>query len=99
MDREYLIKGYTVEGKTIINEHTGETIPDMPFSVLGLSTRPHNVLMREKMKICGASDATVLISDLLCMSEDDLLRLRNMGAGSANEILEKLRDYLRNDAR
>ena len=95
MGGKYLIEGYIVDGETIIRESTGEAIPDKPFSVLHLSTRPSNVLMREKDRICRTPKEKVHLTDLLCMSEEDLLRLRNLGVGSAREIMNELGKYLR----
>ena len=94
MEKTCLIKGYIIDGETIINEHTGETIPDMPFTVLKLSVRPYNVLRREESRIRQPQHNELFISDLLLLEEDEMRGLRNMGAKSADELLSEIRRYL-----
>jgi DNA-directed RNA polymerase alpha subunit len=53
-----------------------------PITVLNLSSRVKNALYRSDIKY---------LEQLLKMSEDDLIRVRNMGEGSLNEIKEKVR--------
>lgn len=53
-----------------------------PICELGLSARPINMLYRGWMADC--------IEDLVCLTEDDLWRCRNLGKKSVVEIKEKL---------
>ena len=48
-----------------------------PIGVLGLSARPHNCLLRARINTVGA---------LMELSDDRLLMISNMGAGSVKEI-------------
>ena len=93
---EFLIDGYVVDNGTIWKTSTGEMIPDAPFTVLDLSVRPFNVIMREGAKFKDASHETAYISDILCLSDDQLMKLRNLGMKSYMEIKEKLALYLGN---
>ena len=61
----------------------GIIVKDVPISQLGLSTRPYNILTRNGIKT---------VSEILCWTREDLLKLRNMGVGSANEILHKIQE-------
>ena len=96
MDREFLIKGYIVDGDKIINEQTGEEIPDMPVFVLHLSIRPLNVLNRETETIRKLPHNELCISDLLLQNPWEFRRLRNLGEKSAEEIISELKQYLEN---
>ena len=52
-----------------------------PIGVLGLSARPNNCLLRARINTVGA---------LMELSDDRLLMISNMGAGSVKEIRERL---------
>lgn len=51
---------------------------------LSFSKRTFHCLDRANIKTLG---------ELLCLSEDDLLRIRNLGVQSLNEIIETLNNY------
>lgn len=59
-------------------------IYDMPIEELGLSVRSLNCLKRASVKLVG---------DLIAMSEDDVMKLKNFGQKSLVEIKDKLKDY------
>ena len=59
-------------------------ILDMPIEDLGLSVRSLNCLKRAAVKTVG---------DLVALSEDDVMKLKNFGQKSLVEIREKLEQY------
>ncbi len=58
---------------------------DIPTVDFGLSNRSRNCLMREKLE---------KLSDFIMLPEEQFLRIRGMGVGSVNEILQKIDEYL-----
>lgn len=58
---------------------------EKPISVLGLSVRSYNVLMRSNVKT---------LQSLVALSDEELLGLRNAGRKTVNEIRAKLADFL-----
>ena len=72
-------------------------IPDAPVEILSLSTRSYNAIYRIRERITEAPHERVMISDLLKVSPEELLRVRNMGAKSAEEIIERVSAYLCSD--
>ena len=76
-----------LEGKTrTISIHMGKPLLAESIDVLNLSVRSYNCLKR-----CGIST----IEDLMARvsSVEDLMKIRNLGKKSAEEILTKLEDY------
>ena len=61
----------------------GTIIYDIPIRQLGLSVRASNCLERVGIRN---------VSEILYWDREDLLKLRNMGVGSANEILHKIEE-------
>jgi DNA-directed RNA polymerase subunit alpha len=57
---------------------------DIPIEDLGLSVRSLNCLKRASVKVLG---------DLVNLSEDDVMKLKNFGHKSLVEIREKLEQY------
>ena len=57
---------------------------DMSIENLGLSVRSLNCLKRASIKV---------VRDLIAYSEDDLMKLKNFGQKSLDEIREKLEQY------
>ncbi len=57
---------------------------DLPIEDLGLSVRSLNCLKRASVKVVG---------DLVALSEDDVMKLKNFGQKSLVEIREKLEQY------
>lgn len=57
---------------------------DIPIEDLGLSVRSLNCLKRASVKVLG---------DLVALSEDDVMKLKNFGQKSLVEIKEKLEQY------
>lgn len=61
----------------------GTIIVDLPINQLGLSVRASNCLTRAGIKT---------VSEILYWTREDFLKLRNMGVGSANEIIHKIQE-------
>ena len=57
---------------------------EMSIENLGLSVRSLNCLKRASIKV---------VRDLIAYSEDDLMKLKNFGQKSLDEIREKLEQY------
>ena len=91
---EYLVDGFTVKEDQILCLASGESVKDVPIAALGLSVRASNCLNRTKEKIASQSHTEIMVSDVLCLSLEQLKNIRNMGAKSAEEVLEKVRAYL-----
>ena len=77
----------------IVDSH-GRIIPDAPYTVLHLSVRPFNVLAREQNKIKAEDHDSLMISDLLKLTVEQLAAIRNMGAKSFPEIIQEIEKYL-----
>lgn len=89
--REYMgfftdIKPPQVEGPSMAkSDADGEDQSlDMSIENLGLSVRSLNCLKRASIKV---------VRDLIAYSEDDLMKLKNFGQKSLDEIREKLEQY------
>jgi DNA-directed RNA polymerase alpha subunit len=91
---EHLLPNEAEEGTPKPDAQVAEPIPPQPLSppldptpldVLGLSTRPHNVLRR--------ADITT-IGQLAAMSREQIRKVRNVGKKSLAEIEDKLKAYL-----
>ena len=93
-----LVDGYTVIDGQIVDSN-GSVIPDAPYTALHLSVRPFNVFTRERDKIKANNHETLMVSDLLKLSMEQLAGLRNLGAKSIPEIIEELKRYLSDPAR
>ena len=87
-DKEYLINGYVTAGNTIICEASGEYVANAPLAALGLSTRAYNCLRR------AFYHKEVMVSDVLQLSMDQLIKIRNMGAKTVSEIMTTVPEYL-----
>jgi DNA-directed RNA polymerase subunit alpha len=61
-----------------------EGVAEIPIEALDLSTRPYNCLKRARINTVG---------QLQEMTEEKLLRLRNLGLRSMEEIQSKLKEY------
>lgn len=94
---EYLVNGFVVINGEIQNDASQRIIPDAPVEILSLSTRSYNAIYRIRERITEAPHERVMISDLLKVSPEELLRVRNMGAKSAEEIIERVSAYLCSD--
>ena len=89
--REYMgfftdIKPPQIEGPAASKaESDGEDQSlEMSIENLGLSVRSLNCLKRASIKV---------VRDLIAYSEDDLMKLKNFGQKSLDEIREKLEQY------
>lgn len=60
------------------------TVVDMPIEELGLSVRSLNCLRRAGVRI---------VNDLIQLSDEDVMKLKNFGQKSLDEIQEKLAQY------
>lgn len=60
-------------------------IRSLPIDILNLSTRSYNALKRN-----GISTT----AELALLSEEDIFAMKNLGQKSAQEILNKLNDFL-----
>lgn len=85
MENIILAEEYDAEDDFIVHTATGIIIPNDSIEKLNLSVRAYNCLMRGKRET---------ISDLVGLSCGDLMIIRNMGKLSANEVKEKLEEYL-----
>lgn len=94
---EYLVNGFVVINGEIQNDASQRIIPDAPVESLSLSTRSYNAIYRIRERITEAPHERVMISDLLKVSPEELLRVRNMGPKSAEEIIERVSAYLCSD--
>lgn len=94
---EYLVNGFVVINGEIRNDASQRIISDAPVESLSLSTRSYNAIYRIRERITKAPHERVMISDLLKVSPEELLRVRNMGAKSAEEIIERVSAYLCSD--
>lgn len=82
-----LVDGFIIENNEITHAESGTIIADISITALNFSTRAINCLFREYQR-------NVMISDVLRLTEDDLVHVRNMGLKTANEIIEKTRAYM-----
>ena len=75
------------EEKNDIEQKRKQVLPSASIDVLRLSARPYNCLKKHYGKI-----ETMTIADLLEEIEEpeDLLKIRNMGKKSAEEVIEKV---------
>lgn len=73
----------------ILHEHLPEILTGTHIDVLQLNTRPYNALIRG-----GINN---LFSLLKLNGMDELTKLRTMGRCSAEEVIEKLDDYIRDN--
>jgi len=88
-----LICGFEVIGGCIFRTDTQQQVEDAPITVLNLSTRAYNCMNRTRAyTLREASD--VMISDVMTYSPDALRNIRNMGPKTADEIIEKIEQYL-----
>ena len=94
---EFLVSGFIVVNNEIRIEVSQRIIPDAPMESLSLSTRSYHALYRIKKKITEAPHERVMVSDLLKLSPEQLLQVRNMGEKSAEEIIERVSTYLCSD--
>jgi len=69
------------KGRDRISPHVPPSMTEMPIEFLELSSRTYNCLKRSQITTVG---------QLLLMSDDDLLALRNFGQKSLEELREKL---------
>lgn len=89
-----LVQGYHVIDDRIYNP-IGEEIPDAPCSALDLGVRSKNLLIKAEKQIKLLSHSTVMVTDLLRMSERQLCSLPNIGFKSACDIISQVENYLR----
>lgn len=61
----------------------GRLIDDIPLEELGLSVRAYNCFKRANI---------YLLSQIVVMSEEQMLSLHNMGVGTVKEVIEKIND-------
>lgn len=80
-----LAPDYIVLDGTIYHKNTQKAVYNALIYDLNLSTRARNVLKRNKI---------INISSLVNMTYDELTAMRNLGKTSADEIREKLNEYL-----
>ena len=95
---KYLIQGFSVADDKILNDTTLEIIPDAPIENLSLSNRSYNALYRIKRFIGNDAHDRLMVSDLLKINPEQLLRVRNMGTKSTEEIIAQLTAYLHSDS-
>lgn len=86
-DVPILAEDFVAVDGIILYRKDNTVIPDIPISVLNLSVRSYNALM---------SSGKTKAYDLIGLSYEELLKIRNLGKLSANEIQEKLEQYLNN---
>lgn len=79
------IAGYDIEDSKIIHTESGEIVADVAISALGLSVRSFASLRRAGINTIG---------QIIPLSREELLGLKNMGAKSVAEILEIVPRYL-----
>ena len=72
----------------------GECIEDASIAVLNLSARSYNCMCRAQVKEFGGGTVDVKVSDLLAYTRGALMQVRNLGKKSAEEIVEKLQNYV-----
>ena len=65
-------------------EDTQTRILDKPIEEMDLSVRSYNCLKRAGI---------VTVKDLTQKTEEDMLKVRNLGRKSLDEVIEKLREY------
>lgn len=85
LENNILAEEYEVEDDFIVHTPSGKIIPNDFINKLNLSARAYNCLMRDKRET---------ISSLVGLPMDALMKIRNMGKLSANEVKEKLEEYL-----
>ena len=72
------------KGERKVREHMGVFFGNMSIESLGLSVRSLNCLKNASINV---------VRDLIAYSEDDLMKLKNFGQKSLDEIKEKLGKY------
>ena len=87
-----IVEGVEVKDGQIY--YIGTPIFDASIAVLNLSTRPYNCLYRAQRKDISGGRIDVKVSDLLAYTRRDLMQVRNLGKKSAEEIVEKLQNYV-----
>ena len=88
-----LVAGYMVKDGVIYHETSMQCIDDAPITVLDLSTRAYNCLNRTRAYSLR-EESDVMISSVMKYSPDGLRNIRNMGTKTADEIIEKIEQYL-----
>ena len=90
----YLVSGFSIVNGVMQNDAFLHQLNDAPIAALELSTRAYNALYRMKPQLTGNAHEEVMVSDVLKITQDDLMKIRNMGVKSAEEIIEKVKAYL-----
>lgn len=83
-----LFEDYVLVDGELLCRATGKVIKDKPIEDLNLSVRAYNVLIREGLHN---------ISDFIGINTVTLMNFRNMGVGTVNELLLKLKQFEEGD--
>lgn len=89
-----IFEGVHVENGKIICETNENEVDDGPIAILNLSNRAYNCLFREKNNYSSSEHTEVMVSDIIHLSWDRLIQMRNMGVKTAEEIVEKTKAYV-----
>lgn len=89
-----LLPGYLVTTKGIVEKSSGKIIDDVSIHLLEFSTRARNAIHRWAMTHEKMVDNTVMLSEILIISEVGLMGMTNIGKKTWDDILSVCRDYL-----
>lgn len=79
-----IVEAPVVAGPAVDGMASSRVLLAQSIRVLGLSERPKNCLRRVRVETVG---------ELVAMTEDELLDIRNFGEGSLNEVISTLRKH------
>lgn len=86
IEQQTIAPGYAVIDGVITHIESGEFVEDIFVDDIGLGVRATNVLHKNHI---------MKLSDLICLSAEQLWEYRSMGAKSVSEILEMVPEFLR----
>lgn len=79
-----LFEGYSLVDGELVNHTSGKKLQDIEIEDLDLSVRGYNILKREGIH---------KVSDFIGMNTAAIMKFRNMGIGTVNELLLKLKEF------
>lgn len=92
--KSFLIPGYTIESGKIWNDAMMESIQDEPIESLHLSTRAFNAIHRAQWRYHQKNNRSVMISDLLLLTREQLYYVPQLGIKTADDIVQKVASWL-----
>lgn len=92
-----LLPGYLVTTKGIVEKSSGKVMDDVSIHLLEFSTRARGAICRWAMTHGKMVDNTVMLSEVLMISEGGIMGMTSIGKKTWDDILSVCRDYLTAD--